>query len=131
MAKTVMGQLIGKGKVNRGMLGVTIQPVTSDLAQGLGLKEARGVAISSVSPGGPADKAALKPGDVILQVNGKTVNDSNDLRNTVAAMSPGSDVTLTIARNGAEQQAHVKLGELGSESAQAGGGGGAATLGVG
>ena len=49
MAKTVMGQLIGKGKVNRGMLGVTIQPVTSDLAQGLGLKEARGVAISSVT----------------------------------------------------------------------------------
>ena len=114
MAKTVMGQLIGKGKVNRGMLGVTIQPVTSDLAQGLGLKEARGVAISSVSPGGPAERAGLKQGDVILQVNGKTVNDPNELRNTVAAMSPGTDVTVTIARNGAEQQVHVKLGELGA-----------------
>jgi S1-C subfamily serine protease len=124
MANTVMNQLIGKGKVNRGMLGVTIQPVTSDLAQGLGLKEARGVAISSVTPGGPAEAAGLKPGDVILQVNGKTVNDPNQLRNTVAALSPGTNVTLTIARNGAEQQAHIKLGELGAQTAQDGGGGG-------
>jgi serine protease Do len=135
MAKTVMGQLIGKGKVNRGMLGVTIQPVTSDLAQGLGLKEARGVAISSVTPGGPAEGAGLKPGDVILQVNGKSVNDPNELRNTVAGIAPGTDVGLTIARNGAEQQVHVKLGELNAETARANGGGGGAqggsTLGVG
>jgi serine protease Do len=138
MAKTVMGQLIGKGKVNRGMLGVTIQPVTSDLAQGLGLKETRGVAISSVSPGGPAERAGLKQGDVILQINGKTVNDPNELRNTVAAMSPGADVTVTVSRIGAEPQGHVKLGELGSETAQSGGGGGGGggaqgggTLGVG
>jgi serine protease Do len=124
MAKTVMTQLIGKGKVNRGMLGVTIQPVTSDLAQGLGLKEARGVVISGVSPDGPSDKAGLKPGDVILQVNGKAVNDPNTLRNTVAAMAPGSDVTVTIAREGAEQQVHVKLGELGTDTADAGSGGG-------
>ena len=62
MAKTVMSQLIGKGKVNRGMLGVTIQPVTSDLAQGLGLKETRGVAISSVTPGGPAEQRRAEAG---------------------------------------------------------------------
>ena len=124
MAKSVMTQLIGKGKVNRGMLGVSIQPVTADLAQGLGLKEARGVAISSVTPGGPADKAGLKQGDVILQVNGKTVNDANELRNMIASMAPGTDVTLTIARNGAEQQVHAKLGDLSSELAQSGAGGG-------
>jgi serine protease Do len=136
MAKSVMTQLIGKGKVNRGAMGVTIQPVTSDLAQGLGLKETRGVAISGVNPGGAADKAGLKPGDVILQVNGKNTNDMNTLRNTVAGMAPGTDVTLTIARAGGEQQVHLKLGELG-ETADAsgapatGGGGGAPTLGVG
>jgi len=135
MAKSVMTQLIGKGKVARGAMGVTIQPVTSDLAQGLGLKEARGVAISSVNPGGAADKAGLKAGDVILQVNGKNTNDMNTLRNTVAGMPPGTDVTLTIARNGAEEQVHLKLGALG-ETAEAGpagngGVGGAPTLGVG
>jgi len=139
MAKSVMTQLIGKGKVNRGAMGVTIQPVTSDLAQGLGLKETRGVAISGVNPGGAADKAGLKPGDVILQVNGQNVNDMNSLRNTIAGMAPGTDVTLTIARNGGDQQVHLKLGELG-ETAEAGapggsggngGSGGAPTLGVG
>jgi Do/DeqQ family serine protease len=137
MAKSVMGQLIGKGKVNRGALGVTIQPVTSDLAQGLGLKEARGVAISGVNPGGAADQAGLKPGDVILEINGKTVNDMNTLRNTIAGMAPGTDVTLTIARGGVNQQVHLKLGELGqtaeAEPGSGGGGGGAAsaTLGIG
>jgi Do/DeqQ family serine protease len=136
MAKTVMTQLIGKGKVNRGMLGVSIQPMTADLAQGLGLKEARGVAVSSVSPGGPAERAGIKSGDVILKVNGKTVNDPNTLRNTIASIDPGSEVTVTIARNGAEQDVRVKLGELTAETAQAGGGGGggaqgAPTLGVG
>lgn len=135
MAKSVMTQLIGKGKVSRGALGVTIQPVTSDLAQGLGLKETRGVAISGVTPGGAADKAGLKQGDVILQVNGKATNDMNSLRNTIAGMSPGTDITLTIARDGNQQQVHVKLGELG-ETASAGGveGGGPGvtpTLGVG
>src|SRR5262249_34347015 len=127
-------QLIGKGKVNRGMLGVSIQPMTTDLAQGLGLKEARGVAVSGVSPGGPADRAGIKAGDVMLKVNGKTVNDPNELRNTVASLSPGADVTVTTARNGAEQDVQVKLGELGSDTAQAGGGGGqqgAPALGVG
>jgi Do/DeqQ family serine protease len=136
MAKTVMTQLIGKGKVNRGMLGVSIQPMTADLAQGLGLKETRGVAVSSVSPGGPAERAGIKGGDVILKVNGKTVNDPNTLRNTIASIDPGTEVTVTITRNGAEQDVRVKLGELTAETAQAGGGGGggaqgAPTLGVG
>jgi Do/DeqQ family serine protease len=136
MAKTVMSQLIGKGKVNRGMLGVTIQGMTSELAQGLGLKETRGVLVSSVSAGGPAEKAGMKAGDVILEINGKKVNDPNDLRNTVAALSPGTDVTVTFARDGAEQQVKVKLIELDSVAQPArrdGGGGeqGSPTLGIG
>jgi Do/DeqQ family serine protease len=131
MARGVMDQLIKSGKVQRGMLGVTIQQITPDLAAGLGLKDAKGILVSGVTPGGPADKAGLKSGDVILQVNGKDVSDSNQLRNEVAAMAPGTEVTLTTLRNGAQQQVHVKLSELTTQNAQqqneqGGGGGGAA-----
>jgi serine protease Do len=134
MAKSVMSQLIGKGKVQRGMLGVSIQPMTTDLAHGLGLKEAKGVAISSVNPGGPAEKGGVQAGDVILEVNGKRVNDPNELRNAVAAIPPGNEVTLTIARGGAEQQLKVRLADLDAETARATPGGGeqsSATLGIG
>jgi serine protease Do len=128
MAKSVMSQLIGKGKVQRGMLGVGIQPVTNELAQGLGLKDVRGVLINSVTPGGPADKAGLKTGDVILQVNGKDVNDANVLRNTIAGTAPGTTMTFTILRNGQQQQVPVTLGNLSeTTSAAPGGGGGGAT----
>src|SRR2546421_8779130 len=99
-----MGKLVGKGKWQREMLGVGIQPVTADLASGLGLKEARGVIVNSVTPGGPAEKAGIKTGDVILQFNGKDVNDPNILRNSVAATEPGSEATLTISRAGNQQQ---------------------------
>ena len=137
MARTVMDQLMKKGKVQRGMLGVTIQQLTPDLASGLGLKENKGILISGVTPGGPADKAGLKSGDVILKLNGNDETDSNTLRNEIAAMGPGTDVTLTILRNGNQQEFHVKLAELTSENAreteqQGGeGGGGAAKLGIG
>ena len=136
MTKNVMGQLMGKGKVQRGLLGVSIQPVTTDLASSLGLKEARGVIVNSVSSGGAAEKAGIKTGDVILQFNGKDVNDSNELRNQVAAIEPGTEVTLTILRDGQRQQVKARLGTLTPESAQSteeqGGGGdsGAAKLGV-
>jgi len=134
MATTVMNQLIGNGKVRRGMLGVGIQPVTSDIAAGLGLKDARGILVNSVVPGGPADKAGIKAGDVITASNGTAVNDTNVLRNMVASTAPGTDLTLTLLRNGAEQQVHVKVGELTDEAAarqksddSGGGGGGAGT----
>jgi serine protease Do len=119
MAKTVMNQLVGKGKVQRGMLGVGIQPITSDLAASLGLKESRGVLVNSVTSGGPAEKAGIKTGDLILQFNGKDVNDSNMLRNDVAANEPGSEAALTILRDGNQQQVKVRLGTLTPESAQA------------
>jgi Do/DeqQ family serine protease len=125
MALTVMNQLIGRGKVDRGMLGVGIQELTSELARGLGIKEVRGVLVNSVTPGGPADQAGIKSGDVILQFNGKDVNDPNGLRNQVAATAPGTDVTLTILRNGAQQQVHVREGELSTRTASGEGGGGA------
>jgi S1-C subfamily serine protease len=81
MAKSVMAQLTNSGTVRRGMLGVTVQPVTSDLASSLGLSDVRGALISSVQHGGPADRAGVQRGDVILALNGSPVADSNALRN--------------------------------------------------
>jgi serine protease Do len=134
MARSVMDQLISKGSVRRGMLGVGIQPMTNNLASSFGLKEARGVLVSSVTPGGPADKAGIKTGDVILAINGHAMNDENELRNQIAAMSPGTAITLTIWRNGQQQDVHVSLGELTPASARAaqqpGGGQNNAKLGI-
>jgi serine protease Do len=127
MTRTVVEQLINKGKVRRGQLGVYVQAVTEELAQSLGLKEARGVIVSSVQKGSAAEKAGLKQGDVITAVNGNAVNDANELRNLVASTQPGSDVALTIVREGHEQQLKVTLGELSESSNRAGvqqGGGG-------
>src|SRR5207245_1024687 len=84
MAKTVMAQLEKGGKVKRGQLGVTIQPVTSDIATSLGFKEARGVLVSGVTPGSPAERAGIKTGEVILAMNGQATNNANELRNRVA-----------------------------------------------
>jgi serine protease Do len=135
MARNVMNQLIGKGKVQRGMLGIGIQQVTSEIAAGLGLPQVRGVLINSVTPGGPADKAGVKTGDVILQVNNKEVNDPNSLRNEIAGLAPGAEVTLSTLRDGKPRQVRVKLGELTAESARAnqtdgGGQEGSAKLGI-
>jgi serine protease Do len=112
MARNVMTQLVTKGKVTRGLLGVAVQYINSDLASSLGLKEVKGVLVNSVNSAGPADRAGLKSGDVILRFNSTPINDVNALRNTVASSSPGTDVTLDILRNGKEQQLHVKLGEF-------------------
>ena len=115
MAKNAMDQLIKSGKVRRGMIGVTIQPVTSDLASSLGLSDARGALVSSVQAGSPAERAGIRRGDVIVAFNGSPVTDSNSLRNQVARTQPGTDVTLTISRDNREQQLRVSLGELPAE----------------
>lgn len=112
MARSVMDQLISKGKVQRGQLGVEVQNVTSDIASSMGLKQVQGVLVSAVTHGSPAEKAGLKPGDVILQMNGTAVNDTNTLRNQVATTAPGTDVTMTILRDGRQQQIHATLGEF-------------------
>ncbi len=112
MADNVMRQIIKTGTVRRGMLGVTVQGVTSDLASSLGLKEVRGAIVSSVNSGSPAERAGVKQGDVITTINGKPVNNSNDLRNEIAAMAPGSRVELGIVRDGHERQMEATLAEL-------------------
>jgi Do/DeqQ family serine protease len=129
MAKGVMEQLLKTGKVRRGQLGVIVQPVTSEIAQSLDLKEIRGVIVSSVQPGSAAESAGLRQGDVILSLNGAAVNDSNELRNHIASTQPGSDVTLDVLRDGRQQQLRARLGEYKApaaegERAEAGDGGG-------
>jgi Do/DeqQ family serine protease len=112
MAKAVMDQLLKTGKVRRGMLGVTIQSIDADLASSLNLPAARGAIVTSVSPGGPAERAGVKRGDVITSVNNQAVADNNVLRNQIAGLAPGSTATLTLLRNGREQNVQVTLAEL-------------------
>ena len=112
MAKTVMAQLIKDGKVRRGMIGVGIQDVNSDLAENFGLKEVRGVIVNSVSPNSPAEKAGIKQGDVILNINDVIINDGNELRNRVAQTAPETEITVGISRGGNQQSVKVKLSEL-------------------
>jgi len=127
MAKTVMTQLIDHGKVARGHLGVAVQPITSDLAQSLGLKDVQGVLVSSVEPGSPAEKAGLKPGDVITALNGKKIDDPNAFRNELASTPPGTTVTLTVMRNGKEMQVRPTISEFSASPPQPGQGTGKPT----
>ncbi len=100
MAKSVMEQLLKDGKVRRGMLGINIQNVTDDTAKALELKDTSGVLVSNVRNGSSADKAGVKRGDIITAINGEKIEDSNVLRNKVAGTLPGSEIKLTITREG-------------------------------
>jgi Do/DeqQ family serine protease len=119
MTRTVTEQLINKGRVRRGQLGVVVQAVTEDIAQSLGLKEVKGVIVGSVQGGSAAEKAGMRQGDVITAFNGAAVNEPNELRNLVASTQPGTDATLTILRDGREQEVKVTVGELQANSAGA------------
>lgn len=115
MAKSVMEQLLKDGKVHRGQLGVVIQNITEDLAKTLELPDNKGVIVGSVKPGSAADKAGVKRGDVITAINGEKVEDGNALRNKVAATPPGTEMKLTVLRNGKEEILTAKLDEFQSE----------------
>lgn len=117
MAKSVMEQLVRDGKVRRGKLGVNIQNPTEEMKEAFGLKDTKGVLVGGVQPGSAAEKAGIKRGDVIIAVNGEKVEDSNVLRNRVAGTMPGSEISLTIVREGSEQQVKATLDELKSEDA--------------
>jgi serine protease Do len=112
IAMDVADQLRATGKVTRGRLGVQIQGLTQDLARSFGLKQPNGALVSSVEKDSPAQRAGVEAGDVILQFNGATVEDSKDLPVLVARSKPGSEATLKVWRNGKEQTLTVKVGEL-------------------
>jgi len=112
MAKSVMEQLKEHGKVIRGFLGAYIQDVTSQMAQAMNLPNTKGALISDVQKGGPAEKAGLKAGDVVIKFNGREINNSTQFRILVASSAPGTKVNLTILRDGKKKVIAVKLGEL-------------------
>jgi serine protease Do len=112
MAREVRDQLVKRGSVRRGQLGVYSQEITQELASGLGLKDRNGVLVADVDPNGAAARAGIRRGDVIRKVDGQDVNTPNALRNRIAMTDPGAEVTLTVIRDGKEQQIKVRLGEL-------------------
>jgi S1-C subfamily serine protease len=111
MARNVMEQLTKTGKVRRGQLGVMIQPMTAELASQFGLSEARGVLVNAVADNGPAAKAGIRRGDVIIAFNEQPVTDGNSLRNQIAGTAPGTQVRITVVRDKHEQQIPATLGE--------------------
>ena len=117
LALEISKQLQAKGKVTRGRIGVAVQPVTRELAESFGLKEPQGALIASVEPGGPADKAGVKPGDVVLRYNGKPLDDENMLPRLVAATKPGENATLEVWRKSKREELKVTADELPSKPA--------------
>ncbi len=100
MAHTVMDQIIKYGKVERGVLGVTIQNLTPEIAKGLGITESMGVVVTQVQPDSGADKAGIKAGDVILKVDGQPVTSNSSLSSAIGVMRLGTQVNVELARNG-------------------------------
>lgn len=118
MAKHIMNQLIEKGTVQRGYLGVYIQPVTNDLAKAMKLPHANGALVTKVQDGTPAAKAGLQEKDFIVAINGEEVESVAALRRTVASLSPGETVDLDIYRAGNRKTVEVTLGTLPEETAE-------------
>jgi len=112
MAREIAPQLQKRGHVTRGLLGVAIQDVTPELAKSLGLKENKGALVSQVVPGGPAEKAGIEQGDVIVNFDGRTVGDSKDLPRIVASTPVGKSVTVKLLRDGKEVERQAKVGEM-------------------
>ena len=117
MTRNVVEQLQNKGKVVRGWLGVLVQQITPEIAESLNLSQPEGALVSDVTPGGPADKAGIKRGDVIVAFDGNKIEDMPDLPKTVATNEPGTKSKLTFIRNGKEKTVDLTLGELPEEVA--------------
>ena len=108
----VVNDLIKNGSIKRGWLGVQIQPVSADIAESLGLKDAKGALVNQVQPDSPALKAGIETGDVVLSVAGKPVNDPKDLARKIAGIAPGAAADVVIWRDGAEKTLSVAITKL-------------------
>ncbi|MCX8998445.1 Do family serine endopeptidase [Rhizobiaceae bacterium BDR2-2] len=116
-AKDVVASLIKDGKIERGWLGVQIQPVTKDIADSLGLAEASGALVVSPTENSPGEKAGMKQGDIVTAINGDTVKDARDLARKVASYAPGAEVEVSVWRNGKSEALKVTLGDMPAETA--------------
>src|SRR5262245_1418976 len=110
--KTIVAQLKEKGRVTRGWIGVQVQAVTADIAEGLGLKTPQGALIAEAQPNSPAAKAGIASGDVITALDGQPVKNDRDLAKKVSETAPGTAIDVAIFRKGAEKTVKVTLGEL-------------------
>jgi len=117
IVKNVIAQLIQKGKVDRGYIGIYIQDVNENLAKYYKLDKVEGVIITDVQSGSPAEKAGLKPGDLVIKVNNKTVEDASSLISTISNIAPGGEVSLTIKRGSQEMEVKVTVGKRSEEIA--------------
>lgn len=115
VAMDIQSQLRASGKVSRGRLGVVIQEVSKELADSLGLARPMGAVVNSVEKGGPAEKAGVEAGDVILKFDGKAINSSADLPRLVAATRPGARSTIQLWRKGTTRDIQVTVGEMPDE----------------
>ncbi|MGA2852563.1 MAG: Do family serine endopeptidase [Verrucomicrobiota bacterium] len=112
LARSVMDRLISGGKVTRGYLGIHMQDADADLAPFFNLSNQNGALVDDVFPGTPADKAGIKPGDFVIEFNGKKVDDGNSLQLAISECAPGSEATVKLISNGAVKSLTVKLAEL-------------------
>jgi serine protease Do len=119
VASSVAEQLIKSGHVSRGRIGVTIQEVTAATAENLGLERPRGAAVASVESGGPADKAGIEPLDIIISVNGKPVETSEQLPSMIAEIKPGQSAQLEVWRDKAVKHISVTVEELKDKATEA------------
>jgi len=112
VAMNAVNQIREKGRVTRGRIGVQIQEVSKETGDAFGLNRATGALVNSVEKGGPSEKAGIEAGDIILKVDGREVRSSNELPRIITAMRPGSKVTLTVWRKGAQKDVPVVIAEL-------------------
>jgi len=118
MAKRIYTELVARGKITRGWLGVSIQPLTPELAKSFGLKEPKGVLVADVVKDSPADKAGIVSGDVLMEFDGKKVDAPQDLQKVVAVTAPGKGVPIKVWREKGEKTLEIKVGETPEDTAQ-------------